>query len=136
MARSVARGWAGSLVTAAIVVLWLGSGWAAAQRGRGPAERSAMDSVAQQYVRVVLALGQHDADYVDAYYGPPEWKQEAAASKLDPAAIGERAARPRGELQAAAPRRETAMNDDLERLRYEYLDRQLSAVQARVRMLT
>ena len=48
-----------------------------------PPERSSMDSIAQQYVRLVLALGQHDADYVDAYYGLPEWKAEAQTAKLD-----------------------------------------------------
>ena len=32
-----------------------------------------MNTLAEQYVRLVLAVGQHDADYVDAYYGPPEW---------------------------------------------------------------
>ena len=36
-----------------------------------------MDTIAEQYVKLVLAMGQHDADYVDAYYGPPEWKKEA-----------------------------------------------------------
>ncbi len=33
-----------------------------------------MNVVAESYVKLVLALGQHDAAYVDAYYGPPEWK--------------------------------------------------------------
>ena len=33
-----------------------------------------MNTLATQYVRLVLAMGQHDADYVDAYYGPPEWR--------------------------------------------------------------
>ena len=35
-----------------------------------------MDAVARAYVRLVLAVGRHDADYVDAYYGPPEWRAE------------------------------------------------------------
>ena len=39
------------------------------------------ESIAERYVRLVLAVGQHDADYVDAYYGPPEWRKEAEASK-------------------------------------------------------
>ena len=30
-----------------------------------------MNSIADRYVSLVLALGVHDADYVDAYYGPP-----------------------------------------------------------------
>jgi hypothetical protein len=89
-----------------------------------------MDSIAQQYVRTVLALGQHDADYVDAYYGPPEWKAEAAKAKLDLAVIGEHAAQLRLELKQITP-----PTDELSRLRWEYLDRQLSSLETRVRML-
>ena len=36
-----------------------------------------MNAVAERYVHLVLALGQHDPDYVDAFYGPAEWKTEA-----------------------------------------------------------
>ncbi len=34
-----------------------------------------MENIAQHYVRLVLALGQHDPVYVDAYYGPERLKQ-------------------------------------------------------------
>src|SRR5450830_2016606 len=44
-------------------------------------------NVAERYVKLVLAMGQHDASYVDAYYGPPEWQDDAAAQQLDLAAI-------------------------------------------------
>jgi len=40
-----------------------------------------MSKIAHDYVHLVLALGQHDKDYVDAYYGPPEIKKEAEAAK-------------------------------------------------------
>src|SRR5689334_20135473 len=52
--------------------------------GAGVACRKAVDmnSIAERYVKLVLALGTHDADYVDAYYGPPAWKTEAAARHL------------------------------------------------------
>ena len=43
---------------------------------------SPMNDVAERYVKLVLALGQHDADYVDAYYGPQEWKQQAESRKV------------------------------------------------------
>ena len=33
-----------------------------------------MDDLAAAYVKLVLAVGQHDPDYVDAYYGPQEWR--------------------------------------------------------------
>ena len=42
---------------------------------------SPMNTIAERYVKLVLALGQHDADYVDAFYGPPEWKAEAERQK-------------------------------------------------------
>ncbi len=34
----------------------------------------AMNAIAERYAHLVLALGQHDPDYVDAFYGPAEWK--------------------------------------------------------------
>ena len=38
---------------------------------------ASMNQIAEQYVRLALAIGTHDADYVDAYYGPPAWRTEA-----------------------------------------------------------
>src|SRR5262249_55429455 len=58
---------------------WLMAAVCAAAAGCGRAET--MDRLAERYVKLVLAVGQHDADYVDAYYGPPEWRKEAEASK-------------------------------------------------------
>src|SRR5262245_54422839 len=48
--------------------------------------------VAERYVRLVLAVGQHDGDYVDAYYGPPEWRKDAEAQKTGLPEIDTRAA--------------------------------------------
>ncbi len=36
-----------------------------------------LSAVAEQYVRLALALGEHDEYYVDAYFGPEEWRDEA-----------------------------------------------------------
>ncbi len=41
-----------------------------------------MNSLAVEYVQLALAFGQHDAAYVDAYYGPPEWRDNAIATPL------------------------------------------------------
>ena len=38
-------------------------------------------AVAERYVKLVLAVGQHDGDYVDAFYGPAEWRTQAVAAK-------------------------------------------------------
>ena len=43
-----------------------------------------MDEIAESLVKLVLAVGQHDADYVDAYFGPEEWRLEAEDSSPRP----------------------------------------------------
>ena len=91
-----------------------------------------MNTVAEDYVKLVLALGQHDADYVDAFYGPPEWKTEAERQKRPLAEIGPAADR----LMAAIPLlSDEDRRDELVVLRREYLKRQLDGLRARVRML-
>ena len=40
-------------------------------------------NIAERYVKLVLAMGEHDADYVDAYYGPPEWREAAKGRTLE-----------------------------------------------------
>jgi len=106
-------------------------------RGRQGANGSAMDTIAEQYVKLVLALGQHDADYVDAYYGPPEWKKEAAGSKVALDEIGTRAKALLADLagQRGTATQKAASNKEMTELRHHYLERQLSALEARVRML-
>ena len=51
-----------------------------------------MNAVAERYAHLVLALGQHDPDYVDAFYGPAEWKTQAEKEKKSLDAIGAEAA--------------------------------------------
>jgi hypothetical protein len=95
-------------------------------RGQG----TAMDGVSEGYVKLVLAMGAHDPDYVDAYYGPPAWKDEAAAAKLGLDAIATRATTLSAELRTIP-----AGTDEMSSLRHQYLERQLSALGARVRIL-
>ena len=83
-----------------------------------------MSKIAREYVRLVLAMGQHDTDYVDAYYGPDDIKREAESAKLTLDAIGAgvksleaqvAATPPSGdETRAAAPSvpREAALRDE------------------------
>jgi hypothetical protein len=35
--------------------------------------KPALDQIARDYIRLVVGLGEHDADSIDYYYGPPEW---------------------------------------------------------------
>ncbi|HET9227427.1 MAG TPA: hypothetical protein VFR31_12220 [Thermoanaerobaculia bacterium] len=82
-------------------------------------------------MKLVLAVGQHDPDYVDAFYGPPEWKVQA-----------EKARRPRADLRAEAEQLVAeleampAKGEEIERLRHQYLARQLQSMVARLDMLS
>ena len=117
------------------------AGCRAEQVAHAPA-RSSMNDVANHYVKLVLAMGQHDPAYVDAYYGPVEWKAEAEKTKRPLTEIDADAARLIGELaaidtQAAIPA-EAGQRDrevELAALRHDYLHKQLEALRARVRML-
>ena len=94
-----------------------------------PATATSLNKIAEAYVKLVLALGQHDPDYVDAYYGPPEWKQQSQGKKpLDSLAL--EANRLRDQLAKIS-----TATDEMERLRLAYLKKQLSAFEARVRIL-
>jgi hypothetical protein len=93
-------------------------------------DEPSMHEIAVAYVKAVLALGQHDADYVDAYYGPAQLKTDAEAEHPDLDMIAARV----GTLQQAVSKHERAA-DELAELRRRYLDRQLAAVAARIRML-
>src|SRR5437867_6844733 len=101
-----------------------------------------MNPVAERYAHLVLALGQHDPDYVDAFYGPAEWKTQAEKEKKSLDAIGAEAAELMKKLRVertAAPLVDSSdagdSGDEMLKLRREYLQKQISALAARVRML-
>jgi len=82
-----------------------------------------LDAIAEEYVRLVLTLGNHDNSYVDAYYGPAEWRQIAKQDMASAAELANRAE----QLLARLPDTVTP-SDDLETLRAHYLKTQLRAV--------
>ena len=89
-----------------------------------------MRRIAEQYVKLVLKVGQHDENFVDAYYGNPQWKPAGP-----PAPLAE-LARTAAELRQAVAGLTIPRNaDELVRLRRDYLDKQLAAVETRVAML-
>src|SRR5664279_1118397 len=81
------------------------------------------------YVNLVLAVGRHDPDFVDAYYGPPGWKVTAEAG----------IPRPLAELQAEGRRilEGVAVAKALvgEEPRRDYLLGQVAAVKAHLARL-
>src|SRR3954454_8661965 len=86
----------------------------------GARAADSMNQIAERYAHLVLALGQHDPDYVDAFYGPPEWKTQAEKEKKSLDAIGAEAS----ELSAALAKTPIAGHNLLQ-LRREYLQKQV-----------
>jgi hypothetical protein len=93
---------------------------------------AAMSDLAERYVKLVLAVGVHDADYVDAYYGPPEWRAAAAEQRRSIADLDVDAA---ALLEALAGRVPAPGADELEVLRHRYLTTQVESLRARLAML-
>ena len=88
-----------------------------------------MDTIADSYVHLVLDLGAHDPNYVDAYYGPEAWRTHVDSLSLQDIA---RAA------QGTLSRLEgvdTTRLDSLEHLRYDYLHTQLGSLIAHAEQL-
>src|SRR3982750_2431643 len=91
-------------------------------------------SVAESYVKLVLAVGQHDADYVDAFYGPAEWRKQAEAAKKPLATIDTEAAATIAALNAISFK-PASQDAEMWNLRKHYLTRQLESMRSRVAML-
>lgn len=89
-----------------------------------------VDAVAEAYVRLSLEAEKHEAGYVDAYYGPAEWKQQAEAAPRPVAALREAATALKARLAALPP-----ASDPLQSRRREFLDAQLTAAHTRLRMI-
>lgn len=90
-----------------------------------------MNRLAESYVKLVLALGEHDRDFVDAYYGPPQWRDEIKLAGMSLDAIQQSAKGIREQLLGTS----VDPADELQQLRKHYLVKQLEAVLARVEML-
>jgi hypothetical protein len=95
------------------------------------ASRTLLDPVAQAYVHLSLEIGEHEPGYIDAYYGPADWDQQA-----------KRAHRALPELRAAAEslRMRLAEVDEtrlapIEIRRKRLLAAQLTAASTRMAML-
>jgi hypothetical protein len=113
--------------------------------------KDGMNTVAERYAHLVLALGQHDPDYVDAFYGPAEWKMQAETEKksleeigaeaqkliaaIDGGVGGGRASHSDAATTLAKSSGAGNSSDEMTKLRREYLEKQISALAARVRML-
>jgi hypothetical protein len=113
-------------------ILVVAAGAAACSNDDAPPRAGAgvTPALAESYVRLVLAMGNHDPDYVDAYYGPPEWRAQvdSAPASLDSIRRGATSLRATLDSIPRGGEREDS-------LRHEYLLRNTEALLARIGML-
>lgn len=93
--------------------------------------RNTLSRISNTYISLVLAVGEHDADYVDAYYGPEEIRAGVQAEKPPLQVIRQRALGALGELQVLSPTR----LEPLLQLRHTYLVKQLKSIVVKVDLL-
>lgn len=94
-----------------------------------------MNMIAEDYVKLVLNIGQYDPDFVDAYYGPKEWRENLKSGlSFDSTAYKELSTKVDqllNNLESLADYKAT----ELETLRYRYLYKQLLACKTKIYML-
>ena len=93
-----------------------------------------MNSIAEEYVKLVLKIGQYDPVYVDAYYGPKEWKPAEQKLQFDSTVYNELSSAADSlliELEELSEYKAT----ELETERYRFLYKQLFAVKTKIIIL-
>ncbi|RLD22444.1 MAG: hypothetical protein DRI71_07485, partial [Bacteroidetes bacterium] len=92
-------------------------------------QKKNLDDIANQYVKLTLEIGQYDKDFVDAYYGPKQWKPKDNTE----------ASLPYQELKWQTTSLINQLNaiDDmgfskLQLLRYQFFNKQLQAVRTKL----
>ncbi len=96
----------------------------------GPLPEVGLDDIARDYVRMTLEIGEREEGYVDAYYGPAEWREAARANPRSVAELAEAAAALQAQLAAM-----TVPANSLEARRIGFLLAQLEAARTRLRMI-
>lgn len=104
-----------------------------------PDPHTAMSRIAESYVRLVLAVGEHSSDYVDAYYGPAAWRDEVRdqvkGGTLGLTVIRDQAAGIIREMEALELPEGGGEEEEMTRLRHAYLLGQTRSLQAYTGML-
>lgn len=93
----------------------------------------AMPEIADAYVRLALAVDQLVPGYVDAYYGPPEWREDAKAHPKTAIEIRNEIAKLYGDLQKAQ-NPQADVPPEMFELRRRYIKNMLAAMDAELRI--
>ncbi|PXW78114.1 hypothetical protein C7451_103222 [Blastomonas natatoria] len=90
-----------------------------------------LNDIARQYVMLSLEIGTHENGYIDAYYGPADWKKQAEADPRDLAAL----ALAVDTLDAQLAAIDVSGREIMVQRRAKFLRAQLNAARTRLRML-
>ena len=96
------------------------------------AYHASLSTVADEYVKLALSVGQYDPDFIDAYYGPEKWQPKKAPKKSLPYEEFKWHA---NSLINQLKEIDDANFNQLEVLRYEFLNKQLHALQTKMAMM-
>jgi hypothetical protein len=121
--KSCATNAAGATI---VILLAAAALWACRRVAPAPS----LDAEAEQYVRIVLALGDRDPDSLDFYAGPPAWKAEAHERNASFREITRSAT---GQIARLVHEASSSEEADARRA---FLIRQLHAIVARSALLT
>ena len=95
-----------------------------------------MNTISEKYVKLVLEIGQYYPGYVDAYYGPEDWKPQSSKTlSLDStssASLNKTADSLLEDLELLGKFKAT----ELERLRYRFLSKQLLSIKGFILMIS
>ncbi len=93
-----------------------------------------MNKIAEEYVKLALNIGKYDSDFIDAYYGPENWKPQVDSTEFNQTIyeqLNSKANSMLDELESLSVYNAT----ELEKLRYRYLYKQLLACKTKIFML-
>ncbi len=94
---------------------------------------SDLDPIAEQYVKLSLRIGEHEDGYIDAFYGPAEWRTAAKGDKTPLPKLQAEVEALSSELAAAVA--DLPASDGLAARRAAFLAGQLTAAETRLRMM-
>ena len=94
-----------------------------------------MNRAAEQYVKLILNIGTIDPDYVDAYYGPAEWKPESKQNASTDSIFIQSLYDDAGKLLDTLEALSSEQANELQTLRYRFLYKQILAARTKVFML-
>jgi hypothetical protein len=90
--------------------------------------RTTIDDAAQDYVRLVLEIGAHEKGFVDAYFGPPEWRIDAEAH---PRSISELKAEA-GRIESTLSAMDTSAQQPMDHRRNVWLKASVASARSRL----